>query len=93
MEPSPRSDWFICVPEKRWARKILDFLRKKEPEFLDTDTPVAGRDLTVHEGTVLSSTKQKSEEKHLNYEINNLQIPQDSCARNRNGSLERVEKN
>lgn len=56
-------------PREAWARKILDFLRKKEPEFLDTDLPVAGRDSTEHEGTILSSTKQNSEKKHLSHEI------------------------
>lgn len=29
-ESSLRSNWFICVPEKRWGRKTLDFLKKKK---------------------------------------------------------------
>lgn len=47
----------------------MDFLRKKETEFLDAGPPVAGRDSTEHEGTILSSTKQNSEKKHLSHAI------------------------
>lgn len=49
----------MCVPGKGWARKILDFVRKEEPEFLDTDPPAAGRD----------STRQNSGKKPLSHAI------------------------
>lgn len=64
----------MCPREER-GRKILEFLRKKNPSSQTTGLPVA-----EHEGAILSSTKQTLAKKHLDHEVHNHKIPPDSCS-------------